>query len=121
MGRLRDYVNISIVNFSLTDYSIVSIHDFLAISIYFGRHFIERRALLSPYLHISCMESWILILFTELKYVLFCFCCSNCLRFGWREPFQIANWFIFKLYSFDMSSSFLISSKTTKLILVSES
>lgn len=32
---------------------IVSIHDFLAVSVYFGRHFIERRALLSLYLHIS--------------------------------------------------------------------
>ena len=56
----------------------------------------------------ASLESWILILFSELQYVLLIFCCcSDCPRFGWWEPLQTTKWFLYRLCPFDMSSSFL--------------
>ena len=59
----------------------------------------------------ASMESWILILFSELQYpclLFFCYCCcSSCARFGWWKPLQTADWFLYKLCRFAMSSSFL--------------
>ena len=39
--------------------------------------------------------------------IFFCCSCWSCPRFGWWKPLQAADWFLYKLCHFSMSSSFL--------------
>lgn len=103
MGRLRLCKCPVSDQFFLVSFSV---HWWLRSSCVLGGHLMCGRALLIY--RFASLESWILILFSELQYVLLIFCCcSDCPRFGWWEPLQTANWFLYQLCPFDMSYSFL--------------